>query len=66
MGLLNGIWAATAVASPLVAGLAADHAGARAVFGVTELAGVILAGAAFLTARRIGGVGALGGASARS
>jgi MFS family permease len=38
VGLLNGIWAATAVLGPLAAGLAAEHLGARAVFGLTEAA----------------------------
>jgi MFS family permease len=36
VGLLNGVWAATAVLGPLAAGLAAEHAGARAAFGLTE------------------------------
>src|SRR5579863_4559919 len=36
MGLLNGIWAATAVLGPLAAGLAAQHLGSRAAFGLTE------------------------------
>ena len=36
VGLLNGIWAATAVLGPLAAGLAAEHLGARAAFGLTE------------------------------
>ena len=35
VGLLNGIWAATAVLGPLGAGLAAGHLGARAAFGLT-------------------------------
>jgi len=38
MGLLNGIWAATAVIGPLAAGLAAQHLGGRAAFGLTEAA----------------------------
>jgi MFS family permease len=38
VGLLNGIWAATAVLGPLVAGLAAQHLGARAAFGLTAAA----------------------------
>ncbi len=37
VGLLNGIWAATAVLGPLAAGLAAEHLGTRAAFGLTEL-----------------------------
>jgi len=36
VGLLNGIWAATAVLGPLGAGLAAQHLGSRAAFGLTE------------------------------
>src|SRR5271169_852515 len=38
VGLLNGIWAATAVLGPLGAGLAAEHLGGRAAFGLTEAA----------------------------
>ena len=38
VGLLNGVWAATAVLGPLAGGLAAEHAGARAAFGMTEAA----------------------------
>jgi MFS family permease len=38
VGLLNGIWAATAVFGPLAAGLAAEDLGARAAFGLTEVA----------------------------
>jgi len=36
VGLLNGIWAATAVLGPLTAGLALEHLSPRAVFGLTE------------------------------
>lgn len=36
VGLLNGIWAGTAVLGPLTAGLAVEHLSARAVFGLTE------------------------------
>jgi MFS family permease len=36
VGLLNGIWAATAVLGPLGAGLAAQHLGGRAAFGLTD------------------------------
>ena len=35
VGLLNGIWAATAMLSPLAVGLAAEHLSARASFGLT-------------------------------
>jgi MFS family permease len=38
VGMLNGIWAATAVLGPLSAGLAAEHLGARAAFGLTVAA----------------------------
>jgi MFS family permease len=38
VGLLNGIWAATAVLGPLGAGLAAQHLGGRAAFGLIETA----------------------------
>jgi MFS family permease len=38
VGLLNGIWAATAVLGPLAAGLAAEHLSVRAAFGLTEAA----------------------------
>jgi MFS family permease len=35
VGLLNSIWAATAVLGPLAAGLVAEHLSARAAFGLT-------------------------------
>jgi YNFM family putative membrane transporter len=38
VGLLNGIWAATAVLGPLAAGLTAERLGARPAFGLTEAA----------------------------
>jgi len=38
VGLLNGIWAATAVLGPLAAGLAAGHLSARMAFGLTATA----------------------------
>ena len=38
VGLLNVIWAATAVVGPLGAGLAAEHLGAPAAFGLTQAA----------------------------
>ncbi len=37
MGLLNGVWALTAVVSPLVAGALVGTFGARATFGITQL-----------------------------
>jgi MFS family permease len=38
VGLLNGVWAATAVLGPLAAGLAAEDLSARAAFGLTGIA----------------------------
>jgi MFS family permease len=38
VGLLNGIWAASAVVGPLAAGFATEHIGARATFGLTGFA----------------------------
>jgi MFS family permease len=38
VGLLNGIWAVTAVLGPLSAGLACEHLGARVVFALTGAA----------------------------
>jgi MFS family permease len=38
IGLLNGIWAATAVLGPLAAGAAAEHLSARVVYGLTLVA----------------------------
>jgi MFS family permease len=62
VGLLNGIWAATAVLGPLAAGLAAEHLGGRAAFGLTEAAcaaalavTVVAAGRGRLPARRVTG-----------
>ena len=63
VGLLNVIWAATAVLGPLGAGLAAEHLGAPAAFGLTQAACVAaLAVTAALTwpsarIRRAGQVG---------
>jgi MFS family permease len=37
VGLLNGIWAATAVLSPLTSGLAVEHLSPRGVFGLAEV-----------------------------
>ncbi len=44
MGLLNGVWAATAVVTPLLASVIAEHSSFRAVFGLAEIASVVLAG----------------------
>jgi predicted MFS family arabinose efflux permease len=52
MGLLNGVWAATALLSPLLAGLAAEHVSARAVFATTEAACVMTLAATIVLARR--------------
>jgi MFS family permease len=41
IGLLNLIWAATAVLGPLAAGLAAEHLGPGAAFGLTQAACVV-------------------------
>jgi len=38
IGLLNGVWAAMAVVAPLAAAAATEHLGARAAFGLTQLA----------------------------
>jgi DHA1 family solute carrier family 18 vesicular amine transporter 1/2 len=38
VGLLNGVWAATAVLGPLAAGIAAEHLSGRATFGLIEAA----------------------------
>src|SRR5262249_59776679 len=51
MGLLNGVWAATALLSPLLAGLAAEHVGPRAVFATTEAACVMVLAATVVLAR---------------
>jgi MFS family permease len=66
VGLLNGIWAATAVLGPLAAGLAAEHLGGRAAFGLTVTAcaaalavTVVAAGRGWLPARRVTGPGRL-------
>ena len=38
MGLLNGVWAVTAIASPLFAGSLVGSVGARGAFGICEIA----------------------------
>jgi len=53
MGLLNGVWAATALLSPLLAGLAAEHVSPRAVFATTETVCVVVLAATVVLARRI-------------
>jgi MFS family permease len=52
VGLLNGVWAATAVLAPLTAGVAVEHLSARAVFGLTEAACAAALAAAVAVARR--------------
>jgi MFS family permease len=42
MGLLNGVWAATAVLTPLVAGIVAEHSSGRVVFGLAELSSMVM------------------------
>jgi MFS family permease len=52
VGLLNVIWAATAVLGPLAAGLAAEHLGSAVAFGLTQVAcAAALAVAATITWR---------------
>src|SRR5216683_503510 len=52
VGLLNGIWAATAVLGPLVAGLAVEHLSTRTVFGLTEAACIAVLAAVVAVAWR--------------
>ena len=52
VGLLNGIWAATAVLGPLGAGLAGQHLGARAAFGLTGVACAAALAVTIAAARR--------------
>jgi MFS family permease len=63
IGLLNLIWAATAVLGPLAAGLVAEHLGAGAAFGLTQAAcAIALAVTATMTwrgRRRVRGCGIL-------
>jgi MFS family permease len=56
VGLLNGIWAATAVLGPLGAGLANQHLGSQAAFGLTDTvcaAALAVTAAAWLPTRRL-------------
>ena len=60
VGLLNGIWAATAVAGPLAAGAVAEHLDARVAFaltGITCIATLCLAAATSRTRTRAAGRG---------
>lgn len=52
MGLLNGVWAVTALLSPLAAGLATEHISPRAVFALTEAACAVVVAATVAVARR--------------
>jgi hypothetical protein len=52
MGLLNGVWAVTALLSPLLAGIATGHLSPRAVFGLTEAVCVTVFAAAVAVAWR--------------
>ncbi len=52
VGLLNGIWAATAVLGPLIAGLAVEHLSTRTVFGLTEAACIAVLAAVVAVAWR--------------
>ncbi len=51
MGLLNGVWAVTAVVIPLVAGAVAERLSAPSVFGLAELSCLAVLAAAVLVAR---------------
>jgi MFS family permease len=52
MGLLNGVWAITALLGPLLAALATELLSPRAVFGLTEAACVAVLAATVALARR--------------
>jgi predicted MFS family arabinose efflux permease len=52
MGLLNGVWAVSALLSPLLAGIATEHFSPRAVFGLTEAVCVTVFAAAVAVAWR--------------
>ena len=59
MGLLNGMWALTAVVSPLIAGALVGPLGARATFGITQVAlagGLMVGWLAFRAWRPYGNV----------
>jgi predicted MFS family arabinose efflux permease len=51
MGLLNGVWAVTVLLSPLAAGFVAGYVSARAVFGLTAAACVMLLAVTAVTVR---------------
>jgi MFS family permease len=52
VGLLNGVWAATAVLGPLAAGIAAEHLSGRAAFGLIEAACAAALAVAVVVSRR--------------
>jgi predicted MFS family arabinose efflux permease len=52
MGLLNGVWAATALLSPVMAGFAVDLVGARMVFTLTAATCLAVLAATALAGRR--------------
>jgi MFS family permease len=52
MGLLNGVWAVSALLSPLLAGIATEHFSPQAVFGLTEAVCVTVFAAAVAVAWR--------------
>ena len=53
VGLLNGIWAATAVLGPLAAGLGVEHLSPQVVFGLTEALCVTVLAAIIALAWRV-------------
>jgi MFS family permease len=52
MALLNGVWAATAVVSPLLAGVAVQRLSPRGVFGLTEAVCIAILACVIVVARR--------------
>ncbi|HZC40527.1 MAG TPA: MFS transporter [Streptosporangiaceae bacterium] len=67
MGLLNGVWAATVLLGPLLAGLGAEIAGAQVTFGLTAVVCLAVLAAAIPAAGplRVPGRGARGTPLAR-
>ncbi len=66
VGMLNGIWAATAVLGPLAAGFAAGHLGPQAAFGLTEAACAAALAVTVAMARRSRRSRLTGGPAARA
>lgn len=52
MGLLNGVWAVTSFATPLIAGVVAEHVSAPSVFALAEMACVVVLSALVLMRRQ--------------